>query len=74
MDHLFYDPAKAAVHPPNVDGCNVLINGTLRPWKGTSQPVVSPVRKQQAVSQGQRCADVKIDPACFTHAHAPATR
>jgi hypothetical protein len=35
----------------------VLIAGVLRPWKGASQPVVSPVRKQLAVSQGQRCGD-----------------
>ena len=48
MDSLMYSPSDAGAPPiPQVDGCVTLIDGELRPWKGPSVPVLSPIRRQQ---------------------------
>ncbi len=54
MSTLHYDAAGAHPAVPNVDGRFVLVDGELRPWTGTAQPVVSPV--SALLHQHRQCA------------------
>lgn len=54
FDHLFYSANGNAPAPPNVEGTQILIAGTIRKWNGPAQTVMSPIRRKKSeLSEGE---------------------